>query len=199
MLRMMFESEGDQGDDDGSLGVARGIKGGNDEFDASEGRQTGSVVEQGASGEASGFRDELAVLEEHADDGFAKDHQAEGGRDGDVSDDANGKGEGALQALVIVGSSLMGHHRKNGGGYGDGIAAEHEFHDTVGDVEGGEAAARHAGCGGEEGVHEEIDLGNAHAEKAREHQARHAADARDGKKKYQNRNACRGGRVEAPG
>ena len=70
----------------------RGIKGRHDQLDSGKGRQPHRVVEESAGSQFGGFGHEFAVLEEHADDRFAHDHQANRGRYGDERNDAQRKG-----------------------------------------------------------------------------------------------------------
>src|SRR4029077_3372013 len=139
--------------------------------DRGEGRQAKGVVKQSAGGEARGFGHEFAVLEKHADHGFAHHHQAHGGRYGDERNDTQGKGQRGFHLFHGAGGGLVGHHRQNRRGHGDGVAAHDQFHDPFGHVERGDAARGHAAGRGENRAQEEIDLRHANAEKSRRQQS----------------------------
>jgi len=68
-----IQSQRDGSDNDRRLGVPRGIER-RDRSAWTEARAGSSdgIIEKSAGGQARGFRDELAVLEEHADDRFAQ-------------------------------------------------------------------------------------------------------------------------------
>src|SRR5260370_13384960 len=163
-------------DDNGSLGVTRGIERRNNQLDGCQGRKPDRVIDNSAGRQASGFCDELAVLEEHADDWFAQDHQAESGRDGGESHDAYGKRESFLERLIILGGRLVRHHRQNGGGNGNGVPAQHQLHDAIRNGESRQTSLWHAFCQNEVGIDKEVDLSDPDSEKSGNHQSCHIPD-----------------------
>src|SRR6266849_5209169 len=177
-----IQNKRDGSNDNRRLGVPRGIKRRNNQLDRGQGRKPDGVIEKSAGRQASGFRDELAVLEKHADDRFAQDHQTESRRNGDEGHDANGKRQRFLERLKILRGRLVRHHRQNSRGDGNGVAAQHQLHDPVGNVKRGEASAGHASGGGEPSVDQEIDLPDADTKKPRDHQASHVSEGGMGKR-----------------
>ena len=83
-----------------------------------------------------------------------------------------------FNAFKIFCRRLMRHHRQDGRGHGDGITAEHEFHDAVRHGERRQTSLWHALRQRKIRIDKEVDLPDADAEKPGNHQARHVADAR---------------------
>src|SRR3984893_11880045 len=72
----------------------------------------------------------------------------------------------------------MGHHRQDGRGYRDGVAAQNQFHHAIGKIQGGQAALRHFRGVHKVGVHKKVDLSDANSEEARDHEPGHVSNTR---------------------
>ena len=118
-----------------------------------------------------------AVLEKHLDDRPARQDQPHHRRNGDERNDSQRVRQRALQRGEVLLRGVPGHHRQNRGAYRDRIAAEHQFHDAIGDAQRKQRSVGHDRPREEHGVHREVDVGHADADDPRQHQLGHAANA----------------------
>ena len=123
------------------------------------------------------------MLKQHLNDRLPQQNQPHRRGNRDERNDPQRKAEGVLHFVKFSGGRLMRHRRQKRRGHRDRVAPQHQLHHAVRDVERRNAARRHARRRGENRVHEQIDLINAHAEKARPHQPSDFPHARIAKAK----------------
>ena len=95
----------------------------------------------------------------------SQENQADGSRQGDEQNEPHREGERIFHIVNSVRGRLTRQHGQDGGGQGDRVSAQHEFHDSVRQAQRCHAALDHVRR--KLRPHEHIDLNDSHSEKAR--------------------------------